>query len=264
MGSWSNYHIRFRCPFGDEFHMKSGSVAIHQVRSGFERSLRTVMEHDLANLAGIRNRPGFGRLQVTAAKRLEKAAMHADPKIALQVVVRLGRVKHARQHQAFHQLDQPAIAGGASDDQVKVGIPLNLLTICFDSSIGSLLCLLHDLLELGEVIFRKAAKAQLNGEQVEGIDKSKNLGVIFRGPGADIKAARRTPLHDSDLFQAMQRVTDRRPAHIESTCKFFFTETLVGDEFALFRSVKDFENDPIGEGTIDGFGGKSRSFVEQT
>jgi len=245
----------------DKLQMEPGAVAIQQVRGGFEGPLRTVLEHDLPNLARVGDRAGFGSLQVITAERLEKAAMHADPKIALQVVVRLGYVKHARQNQPLHQLDQPAVARCASDGQMKIGVALNLFAICLKAFIGRLFCFLNDLFELGEIIFSKATKTQLNSQQIQCIDQGKNLGMVFVTPGTDIEAAGRTALDDSELLEAVKRVTNRRPAHFESAREIFFAEPLVGDKFAPLHSIEDFEDNPIGKCTVDGFRREPRCIV---
>lgn len=75
---------------------------------------------------------------------------------------------------------------------MKVSVSLNLFAVCLDAGLCCLLRLFDDSFKLSEVIVGNTAKAQLNSQQVESIDKSENLGVVFRGPATDIKAARRS------------------------------------------------------------------------
>jgi len=255
--------VSLRRRLGHKLQMKSRSVANHLTRGGFEGHLRTVLEHNLANLAGIRNRTGLGTLQVPASQGFQQAPVDLDPEIALQVVMSLVYVKHARQHEALHQFDQPTIARRASHDQMEIAISLDLPAICLKPFIRSLFCFLNDLLELSKIIFGEVAEARLNSEKIQSIDQGKNFGMILVCPGADVETARRTALHNSKLLKAVKSIADRCAAYLESASEVFFTQALVGDEFARFYSIENLENNPIGECTIDGFRRKSRGFVEQ-
>ena len=216
------------------------------------------MEHDLPNHASVGNGARFRLFQISAAQRFEKAPVNVHPKVALQVVMGFSHVKHTRQHQPLHQLHQPPVATGPSDDQMEVGISLNLLTICIDAAVGRLLRFFHDSLKLRKVILSKLPKTQLYGEQVESIDKSENFGMVGSRPCAQIKTARRPALRDSNLFKAMKCVTDGRPAYVKSTREILFAQPLVGDKFPFSHSIEDSENNPVGECAINRFRGEAR------
>ncbi len=217
---------------------------------------RIVLEHNLANDAGIRDGAGFGLFQISASQGFKKAAVNVDPKVALQVIMRFRYIKHAWQHQPLHQFNQPPVASGVSNDQMEVCISLNLFTILIDATVGRLLCFFDYLLKPSEVIFSKLSETQLNSEQVESIDKSKNLGVVGISPGTQIESARRPTLNDSDLLKAMECIAHGCPAHIESMGEVLFAKPLVGDKLAVLDSIKDFENNPVGECTVNGLRGE--------
>ncbi len=223
--------------------------------------MRIVLEHNLANHTRIRDGAGFGPFQVSPSQRLEKTTVNVHPKISLEVIVCLIHVKHTRQHQPLHQLDQPLIATGASNDQMKIGISLNLLTICIDAGLSRLLCFFNDSLKLRKVICGELSEAQLYSEQVESIDKSENFGVVSSRPRTQIQAARRPALDDSDLFQAVKGVSDGRPAYLKSTGEIFLAKSLVWNEFPSFDSIKDSENNPVSECTINGLRREAICFV---
>lgn len=51
----------------------------------------------------------------------------------------------------------------------------------------------------------------------------------------------------------MKCIPNRRSADLKSMREIFFAEPLVGDEFAPSHSIKDFENNPVGEARYTGF-----------
>ncbi len=144
---------------------------------------------------------------------------------------------------------------------MKVCISLNLFTIFINASVGRLFCFLDDSLKLSKVIFSKLAETQLNSEQIEGIDKSENLGMVLCRPSAQIETARRPTLNHPDLLKTVECIPYGGAAHIKTPREIFFAKSLVGNKFPFFYSFKDSENNPIGESAINGFLGEARCFV---
>ena len=220
-----------------------------------------MLEHQLSNLASIRNRARFRFLQTAASECFKKPGVNMNPEVSLQVIVCLRYIENAGQHQLFHQLNQSPVPAGASDDQVKVTISLNLPSIFFDAGLGRLSCFINDLLKLGKIVFFQTPEAKLHGKQVKGIHKCENLGVVSISPTADIHPPRRPPLDNSDLFKAVKSVPDGRPAHIKSLRQVLFAQSLVGNQVPSSHPFEDLENDPVSQCTINRFGRKSRRFV---
>jgi hypothetical protein len=260
----STLHFPLNGYFRPRWLPQIGFASIDRVGGRFQGLLRAVLEHNLANLARIRDRARFGLLQVAASQRFKKAAVNVHPVIALQVIMCLSHVEHTGQHQPLHQLHQAPVAGGAGDDQMKVCIALNLLTVFVDAALSGLLCLFDDSLKLSKILFSKASETQLDSEQVESIDESENLSAVSCGPRTQIKAAGRPTLRNAELLKAVKCIADRRPAHFKAAREVFFAESLVGDKLSPLNAIQDSENNPVGECTIYRFGGETGRFVEQT
>ena len=111
------------------------------------RMVSIVLEHYLSYLSGICNGPRLSLLEVAASHGLKEPAMNLHPEVPLQVLVGLCHVERAWQHQLFHQFNQAPVSAGSSNDQMKVGIPLNLPSIFFDVRLGSLRGFLDDSLK---------------------------------------------------------------------------------------------------------------------
>jgi hypothetical protein len=223
---------------------------------------RIMLEHQFAYLARVRDRTCFRFFQTAAPECFKKSGVDVDPEVSLQVIVCLRHIEHAGQHQLFHQFNQSPVSAGASDDQVKVTISLNLSAVFFNAGLGRLSCFLNNLLKLGKIALGETAEAELYGKQIEGIQKCKNLGVVGIGPTADIHTAGRPTLDNSDLFKAVKRIADRRPADIKTLSQILFTEPLVGNQIAFSHPFEDLEDDPVSQCAINGFGRKTRRFVE--
>ena len=145
---------------------------------------------------------------------------------------------------------------------MKVRISLNLPSIFFDVCLGGLSRLINNTLQLSKVVLCEASEAQLHGKQVEGIHKCMDLGMVGLGPAAHVHAARRTALHHADLLKAVKSVPHWRPAHLKTFRQIFFAEPLVGDEFRFPYAVKDLEDNPVSESTINRFRSESGRFVK--
>ena len=59
-----------------------------------------------------------------------------------------------------------------------------------------------------------------------------------------------------------QGIADRRPADIKTLSQILFTEPLVGNQIAFSHPFEDLEDDPVSQCAINGFGRKTRRFVE--
>src|SRR5579863_2380908 len=120
-----------------------------------------MLEHQFSYLACIRDRTCFRLLQIATSHCFKKSAVNVEPEVSLQVIVGLCHIEHAWQHQLLHELNQSPVSTGASHDQMKVRISLNLPTIFLDASLGGLTGLLEDALKLRKVVFSETTKAQL-------------------------------------------------------------------------------------------------------
>ena len=234
-----------------------------QWNSLFRPVSATMLEHQFSYLARVRDRTCFRLLQIAASQGFKKSAMDVNPEVSLQILVCLCHIEHAGQHQLFHQLNQSPVPAGASDDQMKIRISLNLLSIFFDAGLGGLSCLIDNSFKSSKVVFGDTSEAQLHGKQVEGIHKCVDLGVVGIGPAAHIHATRRSPLDDSDLLQAVKSITHGRPAHLEALRQILFTEPLVGNELPFSNAVKNLEDDPVSQCTNSRLRRNSGRFVEQ-
>jgi hypothetical protein len=163
----------------------------------------------------------------------------------------------------LHHLDQSAIATRFCENQMKVCITLNLLTIFFSASSRCFSRLFDYSLKAGEVIVRQFSQAQLNGKKIQRIQQREHFGVVRICPTPQIHPTRWSPLDNTDLFQTMKRVTHWRSADLKSASQVLLSKSLIRNESSLAHLIKDLKYNPVRQRTIDGLLRKAGRFVEQ-
>ena len=204
-----------------------------------------------SRLASVRKRARYGFLHITGSECLQKTSMNPKPEVALKVVVGFRYIELQWKHQLLHELYQPTIPAGASDDEMKTSIALDLHSILLRVAVGHLFRFLDDLFKLSEVVWRETPYAQLNRKQDQGVQKGEDLGAVSIRPSAYVRPSRESSFNDSNLLKTVKSVTHGCPANVKTLCQILFTEPLVRQKLPVADSSQNFQNYPVGKCPIN-------------
>jgi hypothetical protein len=171
--------------------------------------------------------------------------MNPKPEVALKVVVGLRYIELQWKHQLLHELYHPTIPAGASDDEMKISIALDLHSILLRVAVGQLFRFFDNLLKFSEVIWRETPYAQLNRKQDQGVQKGEDLGTVSIRPSAYVRSSRESPFDDSNLLKAVKSVTHGCPANVKTLSQILFTEPLVRQKLPVVDSSQNSQNHPV-------------------
>jgi hypothetical protein len=210
-----------------------------------------VAKQHCSRFASICKRARDGFFHIAGSECLQKTSMNPKPEVALKVVVRLRYIELQWEHQLLHELYQPTIPAGASDDEMKISIALDLHSILLRVAVGHLFRFLDDSFKFSEVVWRETPYAQLNRKQDQGVQKGENLGTVSIRPSAYVRPSRESPFDDSNLLKAVKSVTHGRPANLKTACQVLFTKPLIRQKLPVAYSSQNFQNYPVSKCPIN-------------